>query len=220
MITKHHPGDELLLDYASGAMTEGWSLAIGTHLAFCDACRSRVSELEAIGGTLIDDMAPASMDAGAFNDLLARLDRSGPTVPEAPPPARPQAALGLLPQPLRQYVGSDLDDVKWRRLGQGAYQFLVPTSESGANARLLRIPHGKPVPEHGHNGQELTVVLCGAFSDATGQYGRGDIQQADASLVHQPHAAPEEDCICLAVTDAPLRFKSLTARLAQPFLGI
>jgi putative transcriptional regulator len=29
-----------------------------------------------------------------------------------------------------------------------------------------------------------------------------------------------EDCICLAVTDAPLRFKSLIPRLAQPLFRI
>lgn len=39
-------------------------------------------------------------------------------------------------------------------------------------------------------------------------------------LQHQPHAGAEKDCICLAVTDVPLRFKSLVTRLVQPLLGI
>jgi putative transcriptional regulator len=67
---------------------------------------------------------------------------------------------------------------------------------------------------------ELTLVLSGAFSDATGEYRRGDLQEADEDLQHRPHAAPGEDCICLAVTDAPLRFRSLAARMVQPLLGI
>jgi putative transcriptional regulator len=62
--------------------------------------------------------------------------------------------------------------------------------------------------------------LCGAFSDTTGRYGRGDIQEADETLEHQPHAVAGEDCICLAVTDTPLRFSSFAARLIQPFIGI
>jgi len=34
------------------------------------------------------------------------------------------------------------------------------------------------------------------------------------------YAGAEKDCICPAVTDGPLRFKSLAARLVQPLLGI
>jgi putative transcriptional regulator len=33
-------------------------------------------------------------------------------------------------------------------------------------------------------------------------------------------ATPEEDCICLAVTDAPLKFRSWFMRLVQPVIGI
>ena len=102
----------------------------------------------------------------------------------------------------------------------GARQKIIPTAEKGATARLLRIPAGRPVSVHSHKGLELTLVLCGAFSDSTGHYGVGDFQEANEELQHQPHAAPEGDCICLVVTDAPLRFKSFAARLAQPFLKI
>ncbi len=85
---------------------------------------------------------------------------------------------------------------------------------------MLRIPAGKPVPEHSHGGRELTLVLCGSFSDAQGRFSRGDIEEADEDLEHQPIAGLEEDCICLAVTDAPLKFKNWLVRLVQPVLGI
>ena len=45
-------------------------------------------------------------------------------------------------------------------------------------------------------------------------------EEADEDLTHQPIAGEGEDCICLAVTDAPLRFKSWIVRLVQPVLGI
>ena len=126
----------------------------------------------------------------------------------------------IFPEPLRSYIGGDLDRVPWRRLGMGVYQCVIPTGDKQSVSRLLRIPTGKPVPSHSHGGLELTLVLCGAFSDETGYYGRGDFQEADETLEHQPHAIAGEDCICLAVTDAPLRFSSLAARMAQPFIGI
>ena len=36
----------------------------------------------------------------------------------------------------------------------------------------------------------------------------------------QPRVDSDEDCICLVATEAPTRFKSFWARLAQPFVGI
>jgi putative transcriptional regulator len=67
---------------------------------------------------------------------------------------------------------------------------------------------------------ELTLVLQGAFQDEDGYYGRGDIEIASQDVYHTPVADISEDCICLAVTDAPLKFKGLIPRLAQPFLGL
>ncbi|MDD9978147.1 MAG: ChrR family anti-sigma-E factor [Boseongicola sp.] len=219
MSASHHPSDELLLDYASGALGEAWSFAIATHIALCPTCRRTVARMEALGGVTLDASDAEPLAAGSFDAVLARLD----TPLDENQPSTVEQALDdapVLPQPLRHYLGADVDDLKWQRLGMGAYQLLIPTGEEGVTARLLRIPAGRPVPEHSHGGMELTLVLAGAFADTTGTYGRGDLQEADETLQHQPHAAPEEDCICLAITDAPLRFKSLPARLVQPFLGI
>jgi putative transcriptional regulator len=66
----------------------------------------------------------------------------------------------------------------------------------------------------------MTMVLQGAFSDDDDRFARGDVEMADEDLNHTPVAEPGTDCICLAVTDAPLKFNSLIPRLAQPFLRI
>ncbi|MNL80010.1 Anti-sigma-E factor ChrR [compost metagenome] len=76
------------------------------------------------------------------------------------------------------------------------------------------------MPEHSHGGRELTLVLAGSFYDGTGRFARGDIEEADETLQHQPVADEGEDCICLAVTDAPLKFRSWLLRMVQPILGI
>jgi putative transcriptional regulator len=221
MTIHHHPNEEFLLDYSTGALAEAWSLAIATHLALCPLCRRRVAELEAIGGELVERMTPVPLAAGTFDDVMSRLGADADEVEE--PIVRPATSGGprpILPQPLRDYVGGDIDDLEWQRLGFGAEQLLVPMDSGTATARLLRIPAGRPVPTHTHQGLEFTLVLSGAFSDATGSFATGDLQEADETLEHQPRADVGEDCICLAVTDAPLRFKSLAARIVQPFIGI
>ena len=125
----------------------------------------------------------------------------------------------MLPAPLTDYIGGDISAVRWRPVGLGVRQAILPTSGK-ATARLLYIPAGASVPDHGHNGQELTMVLQGAFSDAGDRFARGDVETADESLEHTPVADPGADCICLAVTDAPLRFRGLLPRLIQPLLRI
>ena len=209
----HHPNEAMLLDYSAGALGEAWSLAIATHLALCPTCRLAVFQLESLGGSLLDSLAPEPVAANALDGIFARIEDDSIVIEEPTAHAVPRATIDtpVLPQPLRGYIGGDVDAVPWQRLGLGAYQSVIPTEETGATVRLLRIPAGRPVPEHSHGGLELTLVLAGAFSDATGRYGRGDLQEADETLEHQPHAADGEDCICLAVTDAPLRFKSLAA---------
>jgi putative transcriptional regulator len=101
----------------------------------------------------------------------------------------------------------------------GAKQSVL-RSEDGTSARLLYIPAGQAMPEHGHRGMELTLVLKGAYRDESDRFARGDVEFADEGLDHTPVAEPGEDCICLVATDSRLRFKGLLPRIAQPFFGI
>jgi putative transcriptional regulator len=101
----------------------------------------------------------------------------------------------------------------------GVKQAILPTSK-GATARLLFIPAGAAMPDHGHQGTELTLVLKGAFQDADGYFARGDVEIADSGVQHIPVADIHEDCICLAVTDAPLRFTGFLPRIFQRFARI
>jgi putative transcriptional regulator len=93
-------------------------------------------------------------------------------------------------------------------------------NSEGVTARLLRIAPGRSVFDHGHSGSELTLVLKGSYNSQGERYARGDIEVADETVTHRPVAGTEDVCICLAVTDAPLRFDSWIGRLMQPFIGI
>lgn len=215
MTITHHASEALLLDYATGALSEAWSLAIAAHASLCSDCWASIGDMERVGGALLEAQSPAPLAASGFDAVLARLDE----VPRSATPAHCGGA-AILPGPIRRYLGGDVDDIAWRRLGVGAFEIRIPTATTGVTSRLLRIPAGKPVPEHSHGGLELTLVFAGAYSDSTGRYSRGDFQEADQNLRHQPHAEAGEDCICLAITDAPLAFSSLAMRLVQPFIGI
>lgn len=212
MTIKHHLSDQLLMGYAAGSLPEAFSLVVATHVSLCDDCRARLTAFEAVGGAVLEEdraeMSEASLDA-----CLARLGQ-----PERPVKTAPRRD-ALLPAPLADYVGSDLSKVRWKSLGMGVRQAILPTSK-GASARLLYIPAGQGVPDHGHRGTELTLVLQGAFRDEKDRFGRGDVEIAGETDEHTPVAEAGEDCICLAATDAPLRFNSLIPRLLQPIFRI
>ena len=101
----------------------------------------------------------------------------------------------------------------------GVRQAILPTAK-GASVRLLHIPAGQAMPDHGHRGMELTLVLQGAFSDGVGRYNRGDVDAETEKTRHTPVAEAGLPCICLTATDAPLRFTGFIPRMLQPLFKI
>ncbi|MCC5987665.1 MAG: cupin domain-containing protein [Pararhodobacter sp.] len=218
---RHHLSDALLMAYSAGQLPEAFSLVVATHVSLCDECRARMESFDAVGGALLEqDAGQAAPDAIAVDDAslaatMARIRAAGPVRRQAPPRRRQ----GLFPTPLVEYVGGDVDAVRWRAVGGGVRQAILPTARD-ASARLLFIPAGAAVPDHGHRGTELTLVLQGAFRDEFDRFGPGDVEIATEADEHMPVAEEGPDCICLAATDAPLRFSSFLPRLLQPFLRI
>lgn len=91
---------------------------------------------------------------------------------------------------------------------------------SGDNLIMLKIAPGKSMPVHSHGGSELTQILKGAYDDALGHFGPGDMADLDCDIEHQPVTSPGVPCICVAALDAPLRFPGWFARKLQPLVGL
>lgn len=214
MTIRHHLSDQLLMAYSAGELPEAFNLVVATHVSLCDECRARMAAYDAVGGAVIEEGDVAEMSEASLMACLNKIE----TMPQANA-RRPLKRSGIFPAPLADYVGGGPEKVKWRSLGMGVKQAILRTGKD-ASARLLYIPGGQAVPDHGHRGLELTLVLQGAFRDETDRFGPGDIEIADEAMQHTPVAEEGEVCICLAATDAPLKFNAIIPRLAQPFLRI
>jgi putative transcriptional regulator len=217
MTVKHHLTDDLLMGYSAGDLPEAVNLIVATHISLCDDCRAALDSYDAVGGAVLDTCETVSMSSDSLNAVLSMIHSQDTQIKLRR--SKRSSQNNVLPAPLSDYVAGGLENVKWRPVGMGVKQAILKTS-SEATARLLYIPAGTAIPDHGHKGMELTLVLQGAFQDEDGYYGRGDIEIACQDVYHTPVADISEDCICLAVTDAPLKFKGLIPRLAQPFLGL
>ena len=202
------------MGYAAGALPEAFDLVVASHLSLSAESQMRLENFESIGGAIMDKEEPAAMADDALASILDRLDE-----PIEPNKVKANASNSVFPTALQAYVGSDPDQVKWSSIGMGVKQHIIST-QGDATVRLLKIPAGSAVPDHGHRGTELTLVLQGAFNDEFDRFARGDLEIATEEDVHTPIAEEGEDCICLAATDAPLKFNSPIVRLLQPFFKI
>ena len=216
MAVRHHIADEFLMAYSAGVLPESFSLVVAAHVSLSDDSRARLEAYDAVGGAVMEGVDPAPVSAGMLDAVLGEIE-------VAPPPCATTGAQtaksGVLPDPIRAYVGGDVDTIVWSSLGLGVKQAILPTGDD-ARVRLLYIPSGMAMPDHSHGGTEMTLVLQGAFKDEIDTFRRGDIEVADEEVHHTPVAIGREDCICLTASDARLRFTSMLPRLAQPFLRI
>ncbi|XDA98979.1 ChrR family anti-sigma-E factor [Sulfitobacter sp. LCG007] len=208
----HHIPEHLVRAYAAGSLPYGFALVVAAHVSVCDTCRAQLEAEELAGGAMLDSLAPsqAGEERPLLEDLLDRLDT---------PPRDEQecAAAGIYPAPVMTALSGR--PPKWRALGGGIRQSIL-AADRDSSVRLLHIPPGQAVPDHGHRGLELTMVLQGSFHDETGEFRTGDVEVADGDLEHVPVAGTGMPCICLAATDAPLNFRSLVPRLLQPVFRI
>lgn len=201
--------------YAMGDLSHGLSIAVATHVSMCERCRAEVESYETLGGVLLEESVAAPIQVTSTVDQI--IVRANEVQPE--PIMKAAASRAEIPAPLNEYCGLSFDTLKWRKIGMGVRQ-LILCDDGESSARLLYIPAGTGMPDHGHSGLEMTLVLRGAFLDGEARFAAGDIEEADDETEHRPVADLGEDCICLAANEGALQFKSLVPRLMQPLLRI
>ena len=206
----HHTPDALLAAYAVGSLSGPFALVVAAHVSLCLECRAVFEAHQAVGGAVLETFASADLSRQLKARVLEQLDA----------PVRPEPVFrrtGVFPAQVMEALKGR--PPRWGSIGMGVRQCILSAGAEGSG-RLLYIPPGQAVPDHSHGGMELTLVLQGSFHDETGQFGVGDLEVADQDLSHTPIADPGAPCICLAATDAPLRFNALIPRMLQPFLRI
>ncbi|MBB3169328.1 ChrR family anti-sigma-E factor [Simiduia aestuariiviva] len=209
---KHHPDDNLLIEFSAGTLAFGQSIAVSSHLHFCHHCQQRVERLNHVGASLLTDVESVPVSDDLLDSVMAQLD--------APTPKRKPAA------PSNQKMPRVIDKILSKQ-GKAKWEFLTPsldmarlhTGQQQFEVALHRIKAGGSVAQHDHRGTEITLVLDGSFSDENGIYNEGDFLVRDAGQVHRPLASRDAPCICLSVVAAPVRMTGPFMRLLNPFLS-
>lgn len=206
----HHVSEAMLAAYAAGTLPHAFAVAVASHVSLCVQCRVTLEAHQAVGGAVLEATNSVAVSSTLKDSIFAQLD-----APFTPQPVYDRN--GIFPGPVMEAMQGRAP--RWKKLGMGVRQDILSEDAHGS-VRLLYIPPGQAVPDHSHNGFEMTLVLQGSFSDETGRFSVGDIEIADETLEHTPVADPGDACICLAATDARLRFNALIPRLLQPLFRI
>jgi putative transcriptional regulator len=218
MTITHHADDSTLMSFASGSLPEALGAVVSTHLAMCPSCRNELVQMERLGGVMLSKLGGATLASppprANGRVIEVRVDEGDHVL----------AAIdggGDIPKPLSRLVGSETSSIRWKRLGLGVWHLPLPLSAGAkGDLRLLKVAPGQALPEHGHGGSELSLILAGSYTDSVGRFARGDIADLDDEIEHRPVADKDAGCICLIASDEKVRFKGLLARLAQPLLGM
>lgn len=238
-LPQHHPDKNLLIEYASGSLDHGLSIAVRTHLHYCAKCRAEVMNLERIGGAImmsgelnsstenqsIKQAQPEISTDKHFNSLMQRIHQLEKTsdINKANKADSDVTSDNLpkhyhyLPKVIRKILPKT---VRWKRVTPSLRSTHLVAGQDQYALSLQKIQAGGRVPQHNHRGPELTVVLKGSFSDEYNVYQQGDFLMKQKGDIHSPIASKNEDCLCLSVEQAPVKLTSPLGHLLNPFLRI
>ncbi len=211
----HHLDDATLLAFAAGTVGEAHGILVASHLAMCPECRVAFRKAEGLGGGILESQREQAVSDICRAATLASLDVK--IAPKAKSVSKSDMPLALA----RALGDISIADIQWHKKAPGVSTFDVPlTKGSKTKLKLMKLGHGRAMPEHGHGGEELTLILKGSYHDHMGRFAPGDVADLDQEVEHQPIVDSEEDCICAVAFETQAKFKSIWARLAQPFVGI
>lgn len=214
-----HPDEALLEGYVQGTLSVGMNVVISAHVELCADCQQRSQDMESSASQhWMQAEAPQKPAMSADVTAIIKRITAQPQVQELPERATAVEEIHMLDHSVRlprvlAKVASE--GLVWKKLSSGINQASV-TLDDKTQCDFLYMKPGSQVPVHKHQGNEITLVLDGSFSDESGMYRQSDFVVRTPAHIHQP--VSEEGCLCFAVLDSPLTFTSGLARLLNPFL--
>lgn len=206
----------MLLEHAKGNLNLAMATAVSAHCELCHKCQQVLAEMTQFQA----DVALSETDKSAqefetsidLDDMLASIMQLTPTSKASRLPQHAIVSVKghefSLPTAFRQQA-----DQTWSGIGKIS-RMRLDTEKSPSRASLLHIDAGGEIPEHTHQGTEVTLLLEGHFEDEFNHYGPGDFIVLDSNHQHSPKT--KEGCLCYTVVDAPLHFTKGISKLLNP----
>ncbi|PSW11351.1 transcriptional activator ChrR [Photobacterium sanctipauli] len=212
-----HPNDDILLQHACGDLSPASSIMISAHVELCPHCRQRLEDIEQHQASVMvssesEDITP-DLQAMMQHIMSQETETSTPVETEKTTTIMLGDKAFHLPHALQRHsenIGP------WSRL-PGNIKRAQVTVGGQSKMNFIYMDSDSALPEHTHQGNEITLVLAGEFYDEQGTYRPGDFILQTDEHKHVPKTREGQDCLCLTLLDAPLHFTSGLATLLNPF---
>jgi len=221
-----HLSDAWYLDQASGTLSLGERIFMESHIELSDEGSKKLADFEAIGAQILENIEfenasehPLGFDAEDIFACDTDNDEVTAKLEDLSDPAHGKQDR-YLPLALSNFVNESKLAIRWRFLGPKLKKCLLWEDKDGTKLWMLKAEAGADIPSHSHRGYELTLVLKGSFHDQANQFERGHVQEADDDTEHEISIDEGSECVCLALTQAPLAFSNPLIRALQLFTGI
>lgn len=221
-MTTYHPDPQWLFEYVAGTLDDSQALCVSTHLSYCAKCEHQTATLTGVGAAMLNSNMPHSEPSpDALSRVLSTIDNAPAKEGGVRTPGGTSIDSGTdkLPPLIQKLVSTEVSDLPWKNIGSRISMARLNSLDGDREVALHRLQPGGSVSNHDHGGREITVVLQGSFSDQDGEYFPGDFLVREPGETHRPSASNNEECLCLAVCDAPVKFTGFFARLFNPLVA-
>ena len=220
--TKTKLCNDAILAYAAGNLSPARRAIMACQRDISEEVNREIAFHESIASGFMLEHENVPLSPDFFDNINARISELEPS--DNKPASKAEDTDTPLSRILKRLCGCSLSDIKWKMivpgLGVNAINGDRRTKKTGECLYLLRGKSGVKIPEHSHRGEEWVLVLQGAYESGGVRYSAGDIHMSDESDEHSLQVVGAEECICLIMTEGPLKMKRVFLRLMQPLAGI
>lgn len=209
-----HPLEDLLLGHAACREHPAVGLLVATHAALCEQCRGTFAELETVGSLLLEENRDMPMSAASRQRTLAaaRAALRAPAAAHGPDPSGPAGLGSTATVDSVLAIRDNPQCGTWQWRAPGVREVRLPLQWNGIAVRVARLRSGLHIPQHTHDGRELTLVLSGSLRDSRATYRAGDVADYDSTVSHEQFVDSTEDCFCLVVNESRLVPETMLGR--------
>ena len=210
-----------IINYAAGKLTPARHALIACAIELNPDLAEFAALNTSVAASLLDEVKPVSLSPLFIGKVLETLsfghpydvanDHNPKRIMNAPPVSK-----GLVNRDV-------IKNMSWKSLIPGvAVRDVLGNrkTKNGERLYLLKVKGGMRMPEHTHQGEEWALILSGGYHVDGKTYKRGDLHFENETNSHAPVTCEGEDCICLAMTEAPLVMKGWFPKLVQKVVGI
>jgi len=199
--------DTMLTDYVAGRLSPAKHGLMAEFQRANTIAANDVAIQEAVAGQLLEDAEGEALRADFFDDLVQ-------VIAELP-------QMDVDDEP-RSSISESLKDIKWRSRLPGISTHDVIGKPNGEGDRLffLKVKPGFTIWDHSHSGDEWVLVLKGSYVSGGKLYDVGALHIENEGTQHALTASNDQDCVCLVMTQGPVKMHSRLGKILSPIVGL